>query len=345
MFSLVAIACSALSTNPPVWVNGSAVLANGTVAIPVGVYVMFGPTTGFPHLGGGSRGPTDAELDILAASTHVHGVGLHISWSDLQPTANSEISAASIASLAARLDHACELQGRVDCPHIFPKLYMSELPDWAFSDPSWSTLPSPGVPAVRQNKLLRNMTVISYVDPASTAVSNISHVPVATDAAYHDILHDLFGCIARWVGDYDPSGTRVSMLHAVGPAMTSVQMRIPDGLEEFFPNQGADLLGLGWSKEKHIQAWTSTITSIMTDSATAHVTSTRCWVFDYTNLPVPSGVSVSLQPKITAPAKDPHSAHTEPIHRRTRGWVSLLPTRPACLMLFGVCTHGRRWPW
>eukprot|EP00041_Stephanoeca_diplocostata_P016771 m.331527 g.331527 ORF g.331527 m.331527 type:complete len:151 (-) comp20479_c0_seq6:716-1168(-) len=130
-----------------------------------------------------------------------------------------------------------------------------------------------------------------------------------------------------------------------GPAMTSVQMRIPDGLEEFFPNQGADLLGLGWSKEKHIQAWTSTITSIMTDSATAHVTSTRCWVFDYTNLPVPSGVSVSLQPKITAPAKDPHSAHTEPIHRRTRGWVSLLPTRPACLMLFGVCTHGRRWPW
>lgn len=51
MLSLLVVTCSTLAAAPVVH-NGSVVLANGTFAIPVGLYVMFGPSTGFPHLGG-----------------------------------------------------------------------------------------------------------------------------------------------------------------------------------------------------------------------------------------------------------------------------------------------------
>lgn len=95
-------------------------------------------------------------------------------------------------------------------------LHTTELPAWAFADPQWHAPVSPGIPSVRRNALLGNMTIITYTDPTAPVGTNVSHSPVTTDPRYHAQLQMLFRCIAEWVRVYDPHGTRVSMLHVVG---------------------------------------------------------------------------------------------------------------------------------
>ena len=64
--------------------------------------------------------------------------------------------------------------------------------------------------------------------------------------------------------------------------MTSVQMRPgPSQLFDYLSNNGSDLLGMGWTKEAHIEAWKQHARGMAAFPAFAK----RVWAFDFTVLP------------------------------------------------------------
>ena len=257
--------------------DGSSVqLTPNTVPIPVGLSAMLRAAQTFTGTEVATRNLTN-----ICNNAFIQSIALGITWSDMQPGSNAPPSGAVLSNVVARLEAAEAVAGRAEPIPIILKCYFYKLPDWLIC-PETASLSEP---TVLTNSL--GMTVIgcpTYTN-ASGGVVPAEDVPISTDSGYHTQLTNLMAVVDVALQSLDPDGERFCAIHCVGPAMTSVQMRAPETLVEYFPNIGTSSLVSSWTKTNHIQAWAD----MMGHMADFESFRSRAWVFDFTNLQGVSG--------------------------------------------------------
>tara|TARA_B100000941_G_scaffold275872_1_gene238056 strand:- start:429 stop:1874 length:1446 start_codon:yes stop_codon:yes gene_type:complete len=244
-------------------------LTEHTAAFPVGLYVMMRPEAVLKM-----PNRADAPVIRIASRPFVQAIALGISMADMHPNEGDPISFEVLEKCLRRLDQACQQAGRTRPLPVFYKPYLEHMPLWMMN---------PDVPESDKPQLVTNRLGMQVIrmparrSPTGKALPARDQ-PISTCPVYQQYIRHMVAKLGAWLTEHDPDALRIPLIHFVGPAMNSNQMRTP--LPGVFPNQGDDALGVGWTKQKHLDAWCH-----MTDTMDSYPAfAKRCWVFNMTNL-------------------------------------------------------------
>lgn len=272
VLSLLIAGCQAEVKVPfrPAWADqGKAIqLASGTAPVPVGLYSMIRvPQCQAPD-------GQDPAIATIIRQPFVQALALGMTWEDLQP-GPGEFTFDKVQMCLDAIARYSQQAGRPQSMPVLLKLYVADFtPRWMMSD----TVDESTEPHVVTNKIgMKVLRMPSHQDATGRRLEAREH-PFSIDPVYHEQLRKMMAVLAAGLDRVDPKAVRVPMIHVIGPAMNSNQMRMPG--VDLFPNRGEDRWGAGWTKEKHLAAWKSVCVSMRDFPAFAK----RVWVFNFTNL-------------------------------------------------------------
>lgn len=224
----------------------------------------------------------EGEEETLAKTLRhswIHKISLSLTWEDLEPQPGS-FDEELLRRILSRIDKVSAEVGRKKPPMVFLKI-LPNTPRW-----SYASTPPNEIEAGTNSMGMKVLRLPGRKD-ATGASLPASEFPISTDPVYHQQLLRILKFLDRALMENDASAEKIPLIQYLGPSMGNFQMRLPisDPDGRYFPNKGPDRLGLGWNKEKHLEAWGAFAKSM----SELPSFSRRLWVFNFTYLPATRG--------------------------------------------------------
>lgn len=261
---------------------------------------------GWPGYSAADFNPLTGVLNTTVANRlkpwHVRTVVVWIHWSEVQPTAGTtqQEMADYIGLLLDQVDAHCIAAGRDPLP-IFMRPYPSDIPDWInVTIPAVTGATANRLDVYGDGTLYAAHTLGTYTNAAGSGLHCVSfsraqpatfgvNNPYPHDPVYQRFVMDWQDAINTGLEAADPDGTRVPLIHFLGPSMQSNTMANPTNLQEIFSRTGApdkawqtgayvaDPIDNAWTVTKHKEAFGAFATRFAGLSASQN----RAWVFNF----------------------------------------------------------------